>query len=113
MARLQTLKPRIGTLAPKVRTHTTATTRMTGSALQARRHRCWLRAEGKCERCGRVVGMKDFELDHVVPLFQGGADTEANCRVLCNGPEGCHAAKTREDMAAQGQGAGSPAQAQR
>jgi 5-methylcytosine-specific restriction endonuclease McrA len=98
--RLQTLKPRIATLGAKVRTQTTASTRITGSTLQARRKRCWLRAGAKCERCGRVVGMTQFELDHKVPLYQGGPDTDENCQVLCKGDTGCHAAKTREDMQA-------------
>lgn len=114
MARLQTLKPRIGTLAPKVRTHTTAATRITGTTLQARRKRCWIRAEAKCERCGIVVAYPHgFELDHRIPLWQGGPDTEDNCQVLCIGPQGCHEAKTREDMQAAGHGNARPTQAQR
>jgi 5-methylcytosine-specific restriction endonuclease McrA len=39
--------------------------------------------------------MHEFELDHEVPLFQGGADTDANCQVLCHE---CHAAKTARDL---------------
>ncbi|MNE68080.1 HNH endonuclease [compost metagenome] len=47
-----------------------------------------------------------FELDHKVPLFQGGADTDENCQILCVRFEvvegrsvkaGCHAEKTQAD----------------
>ncbi|WP_235376383.1 HNH endonuclease signature motif containing protein [Pseudomonas nitroreducens] len=47
-----------------------------------------------------------FELDHKVPLYLGGADTDENCQVLCVGfatiegkrvKTGCHAQKTSED----------------
>lgn len=72
---------------------------MTGRRLQERRMRLWLRAEARCEQCGRVVAYpQGFEVDHVVPLFQGGPDTDENCRVLCCGPESCHEAKTKQDM---------------
>lgn len=101
MGRLTTLKSRLNTLPARVSTHRTADTRITGRTLQARRKRCWLRAEARCEECGRVVAYPEgFELDHVVPLYKGGPDTDENCQVLCNGPEGCHEAKTREDMRA-------------
>ena len=35
------------------------------------------------------------ELDHIVPLFKGGADAEGNLQGLC--PK-CHADKTADDM---------------
>ncbi|MCP1646981.1 5-methylcytosine-specific restriction endonuclease McrA [Pseudomonas nitroreducens] len=40
-----------------------------------------------------------FELDHKVPLYLGGADTEENCQILCCGPGNCHDRKTRSDEA--------------
>lgn len=57
-----------------------------------------------CALCGRVVAYPHgFELDHIVPLYKGGADIEDNCQILCVWYEGidkrgCHAAKTVEDM---------------
>ena len=75
----------------------TATVRMTGRALQARRLRIWAK-NPNCARCGKLTAYPHgFELDHIVPLFMGGADTDANCQVLCNGDSGCHATKTAED----------------
>lgn len=77
--------------------------RITGRRLQARRFAAWQR-DPTCASCGRVVAYPDgFELDHVVPLFQGGADVEANCQILCvDSPdgrhEGCHGRKTRRDL---------------
>jgi 5-methylcytosine-specific restriction protein A len=35
------------------------------------------------------------ELDHIIPLFKGGSDSEANRQGLC---ATCHAAKTRGDL---------------
>jgi 5-methylcytosine-specific restriction protein A len=35
------------------------------------------------------------EVDHVVPLFKGGADDESNRQTLCSE---CHKAKTRQDL---------------
>lgn len=52
-----------------------------------------------CAHCGKLCEFPEgFELDHKVPLFQGGEDTDENCQVLCFGPDGCHAKKTAQDM---------------
>ncbi|MFZ3206398.1 MAG: HNH endonuclease [Pseudomonas sp.] len=49
--------------------------------------------------CGRLCDFPaGFELDHKLPLFQGGEDTEENCQVLCAGLDGCHAAKTAAEL---------------
>ncbi|HBO1489874.1 TPA: HNH endonuclease, partial [Pseudomonas aeruginosa] len=49
--------------------------------------------------CGKLCDFPSgFELDHNVPLFKGGEDTEENCQVLCSGPDGCHAKKTNADL---------------
>lgn len=52
----------------------------------------------------RELGIKSldrlFDIDHVQPLSEGGADTAINMRVLCAfgppGSPGCHARVTRE-----------------
>ena len=49
-----------------------------------------------CVRClaeGRTVAGE--EVDHIVPLHQGGTDVRHNLQVLCST---CHAEKTRAEM---------------
>lgn len=72
--------------------------RITGRALQRRRLSVWT-ADPTCARCGKLTAYPSgFELDHRVPLFKGGDDTEDNCQVLCNGVNGCHEKKTADDL---------------
>lgn len=70
--------------------------RMNGRRGVERRKRIWLK-DPHCANCGRLVAMHQFELDHIVPLHQGGPDEDGNLQVLCNGPDGCHDKKTREE----------------
>lgn len=70
--------------------------RLRGRALQARRLRVWASAEGRCKACKRLTAYPEgFQLDHVVPLYKGGEDTEENTQVLCIE---CHDRKTMRDM---------------
>ena len=94
------LKPRVQTAdASRVSVHTTAERRMTGRRLQARRLRIW-QLDPHCADCRRVVAYPDgFELDHKVPLYLGGQDTDENCQVMC--PD-CHRAKTARDLKGEG-----------
>lgn len=107
MAKLQSLGSRLKPVQQRqLSTANTSDRRMTGSRLQARRYRLWL-ADPRCAHCGCVVAYPGgFELDHIVSLDQGGADTDANCQILCVRFElvdgqrikaGCHAVKTAED----------------
>lgn len=102
--RLQTLAPRVQVLdARRVQPVPTASDRrMAGRALQARRLRIWVK-NPRCAHCGRLVAMHEFELDHIVALVNGGADTDDNCQVLCL-PNGCHARKTAADLKAARRG---------
>lgn len=71
--------------------------RLTGWTLQQRRKRMWA-ANPCCSICGRLTEYPyGFELDHIVPLYQGGDDTDANCQILCCGNDGCHRMKTATD----------------
>lgn len=100
MARLKTLKPRLATLDTSRRpmAKSASENRMAGRKLQDRRLRLWVQAEGRCACCGRITSYPSgFDLDHRVPLYQGGQDTDENSQVLCNGPDGCHQRKTTED----------------
>ena len=46
-----------------------------------------------CVQCGRR-GVR-LEMDHIVPLKDGGTDELSNLQSLCKAP--CHAAKTRAE----------------
>ena len=71
--------------------------RMRGRKLQERRLRVW-KDNPCCARCGVLTNYPDgFQLDHKVPLFKGGPDTDANCQVLCL-RNGCHEEKTAQDL---------------
>lgn len=101
---MKTLSSRVRTAQiDRVRPIRTSERRMTGSALQRRRERLWL-SQPTCVGCGRLTEFPHgFELDHRVPLWQGGADTDANCQILCvwydeqGNKRGCHAEKTGEE----------------
>lgn len=68
--------------------------RLRGEAGKRRRLRIWSQ-DPHCKECGRLTDYPEgFELDHRVPLSQGGTDTECNLQVLCSGSLGCHAKKT-------------------
>lgn len=91
--RVQTAKPATERAAPL----TTQARRMTGAKLQQRRLHLWSQSPC-CAACGRLTDYPHgFELDHVVPLHLGGRDDESNLQVLCSGPDGCHAAKTKRE----------------
>ncbi|NLY58832.1 MAG: HNH endonuclease [Gammaproteobacteria bacterium] len=107
MAKLTMLKPSLQAIDTRtLKPATVSDTRITGRRLQNRRYSIWKR-DPHCAGCGRVVGYPGgFELDHIVPLYQGGPDTEENCQVLCIHVEivdgqrvktGCHVGKTAED----------------
>ncbi|ORE33782.1 HNH endonuclease [Pseudomonas aeruginosa] len=100
MGRLNTLKPRINTLPQISAIHLSKSSkiRLKGRALQDRRLKVWSR-NPCCAMCGKLCDFPSgFELDHKIPLFKGGEDTEQNCQVLCSGPDGCHAKKTNADL---------------
>lgn len=90
-----------GASGPKV--NKVSERRITGRRLQSRRLEMWS-ANPHCVECGRwVVFPAGFELDHIVPLGEGGEDTEANCQILClDSPDGavigCHRRKTNRDL---------------
>ena len=100
---MQSLKPRVATLDAR-RVPTPANPeRLRGRALQERRLRVWS-ANPHCVDCGRLTQWpRGFELDHDVPLHQGGADTDENSRVRCvyydaqGRKAGCHQAKSDEE----------------
>lgn len=64
-----------------------------------RRAEVALKCEGKCARCGDKL-KPDFEADHIISLFLGGADEIENLEALCYD---CHRrGKTPEDSSKHG-----------
>lgn len=49
----------------------------------ALRMRCYERAQGACCKCGRFTGWEHGEMDHEIPLGQGGDDSDSNVRWMC------------------------------
>ena len=51
-------------------------------------------ANWRCAQCGKYAR----EVDHVIPLFRGGAPYDMdNLQTLCGGRDGCHARKTASE----------------
>ncbi|WP_458085845.1 HNH endonuclease [Streptomyces malaysiensis] len=48
----------------------------------------WSQCDGPC---GTVYPTSDIQIDHVIPLSQGGTDTPENLQLLC---WACHRTKT-------------------
>jgi 5-methylcytosine-specific restriction endonuclease McrA len=49
----------------------------------ARRNEIYLRDNKKCYICETLLGAKDFELDHLVPVARGGDNSPENLAVCC------------------------------
>jgi 5-methylcytosine-specific restriction protein A len=80
-------KGKLSPLVPKVQTLDTrrgsgaAVDRIRGWRLHKIRERILLRDSYTCKRCGRVS--VDLEVDHIVPLHLGGAESDENRQSLC------------------------------
>lgn len=106
MPKIPTLKPRIGTLDTRrvqalIVPREGATERTRGGRW-ARMRAKWLRAHPLCCMCqaeGYVTAAD--EVDHVVPLWEGGKDDPSNFQSLCR-PH--HKAKSAEEAKRRGGG---------
>lgn len=56
------------------------------------------RGHAHCAGCGVDYAANALEVDHVVPLADGGSDNFSNLQVLC---KPCHTAKTTAEQAAR------------
>jgi 5-methylcytosine-specific restriction endonuclease McrA len=72
-----------------------STRRISGSTWMQTRRRILQRDGFACQCCG-VVRM-DNEIDHRVPLEQGGSNEDSNLQTLCGGPDGCHTRKSKAE----------------
>ena len=88
---ISTLKPRIATIDTRVGS-SAAVERIRGWKLTKIRDRILLRDEYTCRGCGRVSS--SLEVDHVVPLHLGGAESDENRGSLCHE---CHEIKTAQE----------------
>lgn len=93
---LRTLKPRLGTLtASRTRTleaKAGTTERMRGERWMKLRQKTLTEATFTCVDCGRVNASN--EIDHEIPLEQGGTYHPSNLKVRCID---CHKVKTARE----------------
>ena len=95
---LKTIKPRVETIDTR-KGSSAAVKRIRGRALGRIRDRVLLRDCYTCRVCGRVSTA--LEVDHIVPLYLGGAESDENRQSLC--PR-CHDKKTEREEEDRGGG---------
>jgi len=93
--KIRTIRPTIRNLEQaKLRQGGSADKRASSSVRTRMRLKLWTR-NPHCANCGKLTNYPaGFEMDHIVPLSQGGADTEQNCQILCID---CHRAKSKNE----------------
>ena len=97
MKKLSTIEKRVPTTNTFRTSAPVAAKRITGTKLQKIRRRILLRDGYACQVCGRVS--VDLEVDHIVPLCCGGAESDANRQSLCCE---CHRVKSAEEERLRG-----------
>jgi 5-methylcytosine-specific restriction endonuclease McrA len=100
MGRLKTLAPRLAASSlSRVKTldvKAGSTARERGGAWMKKRERVALAHQYRCAGCGCVWVPGRDQIDHRVPLEQGGSNDEGNLDPLC---DLCHKAKTAAEAA--------------
>ena len=66
-----------------------------GRTLRKRNARVKASAGYICNHCGIVTYPENLEVDHIQPIYQGGADSNENLQVLC---VDCHKDKSADEM---------------
>lgn len=79
-----------------------STPRIRGDAWMAKRREVMRRDKFTCATCGAI--RMDHEVDHRIPLEQGGANDLDNLQLLCRGPDGCHTRKSKAEAKARAGG---------
>jgi 5-methylcytosine-specific restriction protein A len=105
--KLTTLKPRLQSGGGRVTVHAPprpgTEQRLRGWAGVQDRKRIRQRDGGECQACRRAGKFAlGGPVDHIVPLWEGGADTDDNKELLC---VPCHDAKTALEAARRAGGA--------
>lgn len=92
------LKARVPLLQPgRLRvldTKAGATRRVRGRAWMTTRERIAKRDRYRCGACGRPWDSQCDQVDHVVPLEQGGSNDDGNLQLLCGE---CHRVKSADE----------------
>ncbi|HIC7213966.1 HNH endonuclease [Burkholderia stabilis] len=100
--KLTTLKPRVqaltATRVPMLEAKAGTTPRIRGSRWVKTRRRIAVAQQFKCQRCGCVWMPWRDQVDHDVPLEQGGSNEDDNLKLLC---DDCHKLKTAEEARAR------------
>lgn len=65
---------------------------------RAKRERILVRDAFVCQTCKRVVSGHEANVDHIVPLEDGGSDRDDNLQTLCRS---CHGKKTSGEQRAR------------
>jgi 5-methylcytosine-specific restriction endonuclease McrA len=101
---MRTLTPRIAPLVPRrpqsLAIVANSTRRPSQSITDRQKLRTWLKQEGRCACCGVVVALTEADLDHVLPLCDGGGVGDDNVQVL---RRECHRDKTNAEITARAQ----------
>ncbi len=100
--KLTTLKPRVPAAntnrVPILEAKAGTTPRIRGRKWVETRQRIAVTQQFKCQGCGRVWLPWRDQVDHDVPLEQGGSNDDRNLNLLC---DDCHKAKTADEAAAR------------
>ena len=93
---IPSLKPRINKIDTR-QGSSAAVQRIRGWKLTKIRDRVLLRDDYTCCQCGYVSAY--LEVDHIVPLHLGGAESDDNRQALCNE---CHTKKSEQEEKGRG-----------
>lgn len=77
---------------------------LSGQQRKRRNDRIKARDKYTCQRCRKLTDPQDLEIDHIIPLFEGGTEQDSNLQSLCAGEDGCHALKSKAERARSGGG---------
>lgn len=94
---MKMMQPRIKTAqTSRLKLNTCEVTRTRGSAWMKIREEVMNRDCGICQTCKRNGNVSAAtQVDHIIPLHQGGTDARNNLEAIC---DECHKVKTADEM---------------
>lgn len=99
MGRLTTLKSGLAKMPNRLPTIGNSNPRPAGRGWQATRLRIQIRDGSMCAKCGLLWNSERDKVDHAIPRWAGGSDTDSNLWLL---HDECHQAKSDEEAAMRG-----------